>query len=479
MSDDDVAPAHGRRDRRRPVWGRADRRSLVTRLPVVLVLGAAVVGAVVVDAARERADGTVAGAEDTSAVMPVSPPTERGTSTWYCAAGTAVDDGFADHTVSIQNATDDDLIATVTVYAGDLVAPVTPAEGETTTATTAPPASTTTSTSAPATPVPAAPGLAPTPTEPVAEQVDLPAGTTTSVRLADVVEAPLAAALVEVDGADVAVEHRIAGPHGADAGPCSTFASPTWHFAWGTTARDARDIVVFFNPFPSSATVDARFVTGDGGREPVRFQGFPVPPGSVVGVDIGDDVTAADQVAASFRVRSGRVVVERLQEVDGSFGLEGLDIALGTPSPGTAWVFADGEASSAALGPPDPTNGERPRRRRRRRAGGRRRDRGREQTTRPTTRPTTRRSIPATTRTPPSPPNASSSTTPATTGPRSTCASCRPPTHPSPRRSRSGSRSVRDGSRSSTTAPRPVSCPAWATPRSSTPPTACPSSPSG
>jgi hypothetical protein len=119
--------------------------------------------------------------------------------------------------------------------------------------------------------------------------------------------------------------------------------------------------VVFFNPFPSGATIDARFVTDDGGREPVRFQGFPVPPGSVVGVDVGDDVTAADQVAATFRVRSGRVVVERLEELDGSFGVEGLDLTLGSPSAGTSWVFADGEASSAGLGPPDPTDGERPR----------------------------------------------------------------------------------------------------------------------
>lgn len=374
MTDDEAPPAHGRRDRRRPVRGRADRRSVVTRLPVVLVLGAAVVGAVVVDGARDGTTGEATGTAAPRAVMPASPPPERGTSTWYCAAGTAVGDGFADHTVTIQNPTADDLTATLTVYSGDVVAPApagdaaagrtsTATAGDTTTSTTtAGGTATTTSTSTTAgSTASSGAAAAAVPTEPVAEQVDLPAGTTTSVHLADLVDAPLAAALVEVDGADVAVEHRVAGPHGADVGPCSTFAAPTWHFAWGSTARDARDVVVLFNPFPSGATVDARFVTDDGGREPVRFQGFPVPPGSVVGVDVGDDVTGADEVAATFRVRSGRVVIERLEELDGSFGLEGLDLTLGSPSAGTSWVFADGEASSAGLGPPDPTTGERPR----------------------------------------------------------------------------------------------------------------------
>jgi hypothetical protein len=74
----------------------------------------------------------------------------------------------------------------------------------------------------------------------------------------------------------------------------------------------------------------------------VRFQGFPVAAGSVVGVDIGDDVAREPQVSATLRTRSGRVVVERLQEFDGSLGPEGLAVALGVPEASTAWAFADG-----------------------------------------------------------------------------------------------------------------------------------------
>jgi hypothetical protein len=127
--------------------------------------------------------------------------------------------------------------------------------------------------------------------------------------------------------------------------PCSSFAAPAWHFAWGTTTRDARELVVFFNPFPSPATIDGEFMTEDGPREPSRLQGFPVPPGSVVGIDLGDDVTRSEQVAGTFRARSGRVVVERITQIDGSLGVRGLTLGLGAPEAATEWAFAGGEAS--------------------------------------------------------------------------------------------------------------------------------------
>jgi hypothetical protein len=337
--DGDAPPAHGRRDRRRPAPGRRDPRSLTTRLPVVLVLAAVIAGAVALDARDDRAGGSRSPAVERPPadadppVMPATPGAAAASSTWYCAAGTAEEGGFADHTVAIQNPSDRAVEATLTVFAGQVTTAAAPA---------------------------ASPDDAVTAT-PDVERVAVPAGERVVVRLADVVEAPLAAALVEVDGGDVAVEHRVAGDHGEDAAPCSTFASPVWHFAWGSTARDAREVVVLFNPFPSAATIDASFVTEEGGRAPVRFQGLPVPAGSVVGVDLGDDVTRADQVAATFRVRSGRVVAERLQQYDGSLGSEGLALTLGTPAAGTGWVFPDGEASAASPATPAPEDRPDPR----------------------------------------------------------------------------------------------------------------------
>jgi hypothetical protein len=329
------AAAHARAKRRRADHVRRDRRSTLTRLPVVAVLAAALVGAVALDGSTGGRAHDRAGAAEArpGSLMPASPLADTDTSTWYCAAGTAGEGGFADHTVTMANTSAVDRTATLTVFGGAMAAPPAPEESGGTT-TTAPPAA----------PAPA----------PISQAVTLPAGGQVSVRLGDVVAAPLAAALVEVDGGAVAVEHSVRGRHGRDVAPCSTTASPAWHFAWGATTRDAREVVVLFNPFPSTAVVDTVFVTEQGGREPVRLQGLPVPGHSVVGVDVGEDVTRSEQVSATFTVRSGRLVVERLQQYDGSLGPRGLALTLGAPSAGEAWVFADGVATGPSPATPAP-----------------------------------------------------------------------------------------------------------------------------
>jgi hypothetical protein len=331
-------PAHSpaaRRTGRDPDHVRRDRRSTVTRLPVVAVLAAALVGAVAADGSAGGRSHDRAGAAEArpGSLMPASPPADTDTSTWYCAAGTAGEEGFADHIVTMANTSAVARTATLTVFGGAMAAPPAPDESGATT-TTAPPAA----------PAPA----------PVSQAVPLPAGGQVSVRLGDVVAAPLAAALVEVDGSAVAVEHSVRGRHGRDVAPCSTTASPAWHFAWGATTRDALEVVVLFNPFPSTAVVDTVFVTEQGGREPVRLQGLPVPGHSVVGVDVGEDVTRSEQVSATFTVRSGRLVVERLQQYDGSLGPRGLALTLGAPSAGEAWAFADGVATGPSPATPAP-----------------------------------------------------------------------------------------------------------------------------
>jgi hypothetical protein len=315
----EAAHAHGGRATRSVE--RTDRRTGLIRLGVLAGLAALLATAVFVDDERDAALGGASAPERVAALMPMSAPADARASTWYCAAGTAVEDGMADHTVTMLNPTDDSLVATVTVFAGDMVGGSDPA----------------------------------TPHQPpTSREVDLPAGEEVALRLAEMVEAPLAAALVEVGGGDVSVGHHVSGPHGADSAPCSTLAAPEWHLAWGATTRDARDVVVLFNPFPSSATVDAVFATEEGGREPVRLQGLPVPAGSVVGVDLGDDVTRSEQISATFEARSGNVVVEHLQEYDGSLEVRGLSLTPAVSSTGETWVFADGGASGPAPVTPPP-----------------------------------------------------------------------------------------------------------------------------
>jgi Family of unknown function (DUF5719) len=290
------------------------------RLPFIVLLVAAV-GAAVWQARTEDDRGTAAAHAvdaDTGRGLGMPAVADAGVlaSTWYCAAGTGDAGGMADHSVTVFNPGDRSVGVAVTVYGGVLAS----SSPRTADAAQAPPAA----------PPPGARGFV------------LPGRDRVELRLGDLVPAPLVAALVEVSGGPVAVEHRVTGPHGVDVGPCASATAPVWHLASGATTRDAREVVVLFNPFPTDAIVDITFDTDAGSREPVRFQGFPVAAGTVVGVDIGDDVAREAQVSATLRTRAGRVVAERLQEFDGSLGPEGLAVALGVPEASTAWGFPDG-----------------------------------------------------------------------------------------------------------------------------------------
>jgi hypothetical protein len=272
--------------------------------------------------ARAPAEAEPVGAEGELLTTPEAQGDHALSSTWYCAAGTAYGDGAAEHTVVVANPTDAEVTGTLTVYPGDVAPPLPgpdhPAPVETTVA----------------------------PDEPDAEQVQedfsVPARSRVEYRLSDLVTAQLASATVEADSGGVTVEHQVDSTVGSDVAPCASAASPTWYFAWGTTSRDARELLVLFNPFPGDVIVDAVFSTEGGVREPLRWQGLTVPARSVVGVDVGDDVTRREQVSATVRARSGRLIVDRLQVFDGSGDTAGVSVALGQTAPGHDWLFSHG-----------------------------------------------------------------------------------------------------------------------------------------
>ena len=311
------------------------------RLTALVLLAGAIAGGLVVQASE---DAPVPGAAYPSPRAGVALPVARTEptlgSTWFCAGGTGRDGGSADHVVLIANPTDRARTATLTVLAGTVATAPSPedvAAGSTSTETTAPTTTTTTS----ATPTTST-TLAPKPS-PAEREVEVPAQSRVEVRLADITQSQLVGAVVEVDGGEIAVEHAVTGPLGRATAPCSTTASPTWSFPWGVTARGARELLVFMNPFPDDATVDIDFATDEGVRDTARFQGFVVPGRSVVGAFIDQDVTRKQQVSAHVRVRGGRLVIDRIQQLDGTDGREGITLGLGVPTPAETWVFPTGE----------------------------------------------------------------------------------------------------------------------------------------
>lgn len=286
------------------------------RLAAIVLLA----GAIVAAALHDRNDeSTVAAANPrllARVAMPTGSPAQALSTTWFCAAGTASEGGSADHTVIVANHTEQQGFGTLTIYGGS----VAEKDG----------------------------GELPE-FEPVERTFRIGPRRRLEFDLGEVVDTPLASAVVEIRGTSAVVDHQLAGEHGTDSGPCASSPSDEWHFSWGMTRRDTRELFVLFNPFPDDATLDIDFVTDDGPRQPVRFDGFVVPGQSVVGVDVGDDVTRRDHVSATVRARSGQVIVERLQIFDGSLGVEGLTSTLGTPQPAEVWMFPDGMVANGVI----------------------------------------------------------------------------------------------------------------------------------
>jgi hypothetical protein len=306
-----------------------DRR-VPSRLTSLVVLAGLLVTGLVVDATRSHGGGTSPKTVLAGVAIPAARPAPTLASTWFCAGGTAVASGFADHVIVMSNPSAQARTATITALTGSIAPPPVvpgqapaPATGKGTTTTS------TTSTTAP--------GI-----RPKVATVPLGPWSTVSFRMGGLVSSQLAGAIVEVDGGQIAVEHELTGALGKATAPCSSTTSATWAFPWGVTSRGDRDLMVFMNPFPDDATIDISFATDEGVRDTVRFRGFVVPGRSVVGAYIDEDVTRKDQVSAMVNVRNGHIVVDQIQMFDGTDGRNGITVTLGAPSSAGAWVFPDG-----------------------------------------------------------------------------------------------------------------------------------------
>jgi hypothetical protein len=322
---------------------RGPSRTNAPRLPALVALVAAIVGLATVERATEgeregaaaelRADdpgvrgtgGTAAPSPrpPVDAVAPVAAPAGALGATWFCAAGTATDDGAADHTVVVANPGPTTVTVTVTAFPGAI-------DGD-------------------------AAGLAVTAgLEPAADTLELGPDEVISVRVAEILDAPFAGALVELSGGTGVVEHTISGEFGVAAAPCATSPSSTWYLAAGDTTRGARDLVVLFNPFPDDAVADLTFATTEGFRAPQQYANLVVPGQRVLVLDIGAVVTRVPEAAATITTRAGRLVVDRIQSYDGTDGPAGTDLTPAAPRPAPVWTFpaglvADGVTESVTV----------------------------------------------------------------------------------------------------------------------------------
>ena len=278
------------------------------RWPLVVAALVLVIGLAVAEDGDQQSTGsrTPVGHEVASAAL--GPDAKGGV--WYCGEGTSMPGEFADHSVVVANPTADAVTAAVSVFPATPLGSVSPSAA------------------------------------PAEIELAVPAGSQESLRLAEVMESQYSAAMVEVDSGLAVVEQRVQGPTGVDVAPCATRSSSVWHFAAGSTRRDARLIFTLFNPFPDRAVVRFAFVTDDGVREPQALRGVLVPARSLVVVNATDQVPRFSSVSATVEALAGRIVAGRLQLFDGTEGLEGLTAQPGIPAPQLQWAFPGGPADA-------------------------------------------------------------------------------------------------------------------------------------
>ncbi len=272
-------------------------RPRVWRWPALVLLPVLVVAAAVVSSRDDAATDAIAEPGLAQLAMPTVAGQSVPGATWFCAGGTATSEGSPpaqEHLVVMANTTDEPRAARLTAY--------------------------------------------PAGAAPVVRDLELPASSRRDVRLHELLEAPHVAALVEVDGGGVAVQHEVRGPAGRSVAPCASAPAASWYFPAGTTRAGSQFTLSLFNPFPTDAVVDVTFDADDGTRSPEDFQGLVVAAGTVLPVDVGAVVTLREELATSVHVRAGRIVADQLLVGDG------LSVALGGVLGEQSWVFPGGAA---------------------------------------------------------------------------------------------------------------------------------------
>ena len=270
-------------------------RTPLRRLSLVVIAAVLVADGLVDRTVDDTPDVRTAG---TDLPVPMAAPASARSSAWYCSGATANAGGVADGTLLVANAGDRALTASITVFA---------TQGDSRTTTVA-----------------------------------VGAAARAAVRLADVVSAPHASAVVELDGGDAVVELATTGPLGDSVAACASSASSRWLFAEGVTTRDATELLMLFNPFPEDAVVDFSFSSEEGQTTPQALTGLAVRGRSMSVVNVGDYVQRREGVAAQVSARTGRLVVHRLQTYDGSGGRTGVSVTLGAAAEGDLWYFPEG-----------------------------------------------------------------------------------------------------------------------------------------
>jgi hypothetical protein len=269
------------------------------RIPMLLIVLLAIVGAVMVSRPRLAAERAVF---STSAVgwMPSAPARQGLTETWFCPGvpATGVDDvGGA---VVIANRAAGQLVGTMQVFNE---------RGE-------------------------------------RRRIELAVDGWSSalVDLDATLPGLMVAAVVEVEGGGALVEQQSFHPSGDSSSACANATSDTWYLADGFTVDGSIDQIVLANPYDQTVVASLEFATREGSRAPGSYSGLTVPPLSTRVIDLGAPGAGAQGepvLAVNVTSTRGRLVVGRSQRYLGG-GRLGTQVTVASPAPRDQWWFANG-----------------------------------------------------------------------------------------------------------------------------------------
>jgi hypothetical protein len=305
-----------------PQTGRHRLGAGVARAPIVGAIVAALVAGGLIDKTASGKTASAAASVPAAQQVPVAAPAKALSSSWFCAGATDTSGGEAPGSAIITNSGASPADAVVTLIGSN---------GQRNQVKVT---------------------VGPKSRQAVAE--DLPGG------------APWVGATVDVEAGATSVEQYINGPGGITATPCATSGSSHWYFATGQTLVNAGVELTLLNPYPSDSVVDLSFTTDQGIELPVEDQGLVVPHGGMLAVNLGDHLRRRQEIATTVTARTGRVIAWKTQWVttppsgaaiigtpaaqnplaDPAAPIPGVTVALGAPSAGTNWVWADGQAGN-------------------------------------------------------------------------------------------------------------------------------------
>lgn len=220
-------------------------------------------------------------------------------SSWFCAIGSAGADTYADGEVVVTNVGDEDAVANLDIRTSDGPGP--------------------------------------------GQRLEIAAGTSEVVPLANLGTFDAAGVAVEFIGGEGVVSHRLTTASGPTEGPCASEASSTWFFAGGSTTRDTRHYLALLNPFANDVVFTATFQTPTRSRQPSELESRTVPAQSVLLIEVGEFVAREPIVATTIEtVAGGQLVVERLMVLDGALGPVGAAVESGVALPDQSWIMPAG-----------------------------------------------------------------------------------------------------------------------------------------